>query len=151
MTNLVAYSTASAPAGIYKQANIDFDISQSVVSGSFGLTWGQDVCKANSYTFTTDTYTQSLVGATINNSTPVFYTTLTTSSEDTLAVINRLPDVIGQQTFNNVNSGLNYVVNSGKYLTLLDCNPYTTVVGFLLQENGSYLLQENGDRLILNF
>ncbi len=52
MTNLVAYSTASAPPGIYEQANIWFDISQSVTSGSYGLTWGQDVCNSNSYTIT---------------------------------------------------------------------------------------------------
>lgn len=151
MTNLVAYSTASAPSGYYKQGNIVFDISQSAASGSFGLTWGQDVCRANSYTFITDTYTQSLVGATINASTPIFYTTATTSSADTLAVINRLPDVIGQQTFNNLNSALNWVSGSGVYITLKDCDIYTSSIGFLLQENGSYLLQENGDRIILNF
>jgi len=151
VTNLVAYSTASAPSGIYKQANIDFDISQSVTSGSFGLTWGQDVCKANSYTFITDTYTQSLAGGTINDSTPIFYITTTTSSTDTLAIINRLPDVINQQTFTDVDSALNWISNSGKYITLLDCNIYTSSVSFLLQENGSYLLQENGDKIILTF
>jgi len=151
VTNLVAYSTASAPPGIYEQANIWFDISQSVASGSYGLTWGLDICRANSYTFITDTYTQSLVGATINDSTPIFYTTATTSSADTLAVINRLPDVIGQQTFTNINSALNWVSGSGRYITLFECELYTSSVSFLLQENGSYLLQENGDRLILNF
>ena len=151
MTNLVAYSTASAPPNIYEQANIWFDISQSVVSGSYGLTWGQDVCKANSYTFITDTYTQSLAGGTINDSTPIFYITTTTSSTDTLAIINRLPDVINQQTFTDVDSALNWISNSGKYITLLDCNIYTSSVSFLLQENGSYLLQENGDKIILTF
>jgi hypothetical protein len=151
VTNLVAYSTASAPPNIYEQANIWFDISQSVVSGSYGLTWGQDVCKANSYTFITDTYTQSLAGGTINDSTPIFYITTTTSSTDTLAIINRLPDVINQQTFTDVDSALNWISNSGKYITLLDCNIYTSSVSFLLQENGSYLLQENGDKIILTF
>jgi len=151
VTNLVAYSTASAPPNIYEQANIWFDISQSVSSGSYGLIWGQDVCRANSYTFITDTYTQSLAGGTINVSTPIFYTTATTNSVDTLAVINRLPDVVNQQFFTNINSALNWVSGSGKYITLLDCDLYTSSVSFLLQENGSYLLQENGDRLILNF
>ena len=150
MTNLVAYSTASAPVGYYKQGNIIFDISQSATSGSFGLTWGQDIANNNSYTFITDTYTQSLVGANINNSTPIFYVTATTSSADILAVANKLPDVIGQQTFTNANSALNWISGSGKYITLLDGNLYTSSVYFLLQENGSYLLQENGDRMILN-
>jgi hypothetical protein len=151
VTNLVAYSTASAPPGIYEQANIWFDISQSVSSGSYGLIWGQDVYKINSYTFITDTYTQSLAGGTINNSTPIFYTTATTSSVDTLAVINRLPDVVNKLFFTNVNSALNWISESGKYITLLDGNLYTSSVSFLLQENNSYLLQENGDRIILNF
>jgi len=151
VTNLVAYSTASAPSNIYEQANIWFDISQSIASGSYGLIWGQDVCRVNSYTFITDTYTQSLAGATINSSTPLFYTTATTSSADTLATINKLPDVVNKQTFTNVNSALNWVSGSGKYITLQDCDIYTSSVSFLLQENGSYLLQENGDRIILNF
>ena len=151
MTNLVAYSTASAPPGIYENTDIWFDISQSISSGSYGLTWGQDVCRANSYTFITNTYTQSLVGATINASAPLFYTTATTSSSDTLATINRLPDVINQQVFTNINSALNWVSGSGKYITLFECEIYTGSVSFLLQENDSYLLQENGDRLILNF
>jgi len=150
VTNLVAYSSASAPVGYYEQGNIIFDISQSATSGSFGLTWGQDIATSNSYTFITDTYTQSLIGATINNSAPIFYTTATTSSADVLAVANRLPDVIGQQIFTNANSALNWISGSGKYITLLDGNLYTASVYFLLQENGSYLLQENGDRLILN-
>lgn len=150
MTNLVAYSTASAPSGYYKQGNIVFDISQSASSGSFGLTWGQDVFKNNSYTFITDTYTQSLAGANINNSIPIFYVTATTSSTDVLAVINKLPGVIGQQTFTNINSALNWVSGSGQYITLLNGDLYTSSVYFLLQQNNSYLLQENGDRLILN-
>ena len=62
-----------------------------------------------------------------------------------------MPDVVNQQFFTNVNSALNWVSGSGKYITLLDGNLYTSSVSFLLQENGSYLLQENGDRIILNF
>lgn len=150
MNNLVAYSTASAPVGIYKQANIDFDISQSVVSGSYGLTWGQDVCRINSFTFITDTYTQSLVGATINASTPIFYTTVTTSSADTLAIINRLPDVINKQNFTYINTAMGYVSGSGRYLTLIDCDIYDFPAN-LLQENGYYLLQEDNSLIVLNF
>lgn len=150
MTNLVAYSTASAPSGYYKQGNIVFDISQSAASGSFGLTWGQDVCRANSYTFITDTYTQSLVGATINASTPIFYTTTTTSSTDTLAVINRLPDVINSQSFTYINTAMGYVSGSGKYLTLIDCDIYDFPAN-LLQEDGYYLLQEDNSLIVLNF
>ena len=150
MTNLVAYSTSSAPPGIYEQANIWFDISQSVASGSYGLTWGLDICRANSYTFITDTYTQSLVGATINDSTPIFYSTATTSSTDTLAVINRLPDVIGQQTFTYINTALGWVSSSGKYITLYTCSIYDYPAN-LLQEDGFYLLQENNSLIILNF
>jgi hypothetical protein len=150
VTNLVAYSTASAPSGIYEYANIWFDISQSITSGSYGLTWGQDVCNSNSYTFITDTYTQSLVGATINDSTPIFYSTATTSSADTLAVINRLPDVIGQQTFTYINTALGWVSGSGKYITLYTCSIYDYPAN-LLQEDGFYLLQENNSLIILNF
>ena len=150
MTNLVAYSTASTPSGYYKQGNIVFDISQSAASGSFGLTWGQDVCRANSYTFITDTYTQSLVGATINASTPIFYTTTTTSSTDTLAVINRLPDVINSQSFTYINTAMGYVSGSGKYLTLIDCDIYDFPAN-LLQEDGYYLLQEDNSLIVLNF
>ena len=150
MTNLVAYSTASAPSGYYKQGNIVFDISQSAASGSFGLTWGQDVCRANSYTFITDTYTQSLVGSTINASTPIFYTTTTTSSTDTLAVINRLPDVINSQSFTYINTAMGYVSGSGKYLTLIDCDIYDFPAN-LLQEDGYYLLQEDNSLIVLNF
>jgi hypothetical protein len=150
VTNLVAYSTASAPSGYYKQGNIVFDISQSAASGSFGLTWGQDVCRANSYTFITDTYTQSLVGATINASTPIFYTTTTTSSTDTLAVINRLPDVINSQSFTYINTAMGYVSGSGKYLTLIDCDIYDFPAN-LLQEDGYYLLQEDNSLIVLNF
>jgi len=150
VTNLVAYSTASAPSGYYKQGNIVFDISQSAASGSFGLTWGQDVCRANSYTFITDTYTQSLVGSTINASTPIFYTTTTTSSTDTLAVINRLPDVINSQSFTYINTAMGYVSGSGKYLTLIDCDIYDFPAN-LLQEDGYYLLQEDNSLIVLNF
>ena len=150
MANLVAYSSASAPLGYYKQGNIVFDISQSATSGAFGLTWGLDVVKDNSYTFITDTYTQSLVGANINTGKPIFYITATTGSTDVLAVANKLPDVIGQHTFTNANSALNWISGSGKYITLQDGNLYTSSVYFLLKEDGSYLLQENGDRIILD-
>jgi hypothetical protein len=56
-----------------------------------------------------------------------------------------------QTAFTNENTALNWVQNSGKYITLFTCSLYTGSIPFLLQEDGSYILQENGDRIILNF
>lgn len=150
MSNLVAFSlSGSTILGTYQQGNVAYATSSSIGSGSYGLTWGYEVCAIGGYTFITDSYTQSLSPS--SSATPIFYISTTTSSVDILNTINALPDRVNQTPFTNENTAINWVQNSGKYITLLTCSLFTGSIPFLLQENGSYLLQENGDRIILNF
>jgi hypothetical protein len=150
MSNLVAFSlSGSIIPGAYQQGNIAYATASAIGSGSSNLTWGYEVCAVGGYTFITDSYTQSLSPS--SSATPIFYISATTSSNDILNTINALPDRINQTAFTNENTAINWVQNSGKYITLLTCNLFTGSIPFLLQENGSYLLQENGDRIILNF
>jgi len=119
LPNLVAYSTASAPSGIYEQGDIWFDIDNTITSGSYNLTWGNDAYTSAGYTFITNTYTQSLAGGTINNSTPIFFVSQTTQSADVLNIINRLPDRYLQTPFTDMDVALEWIQSSGKYMTLL--------------------------------
>jgi hypothetical protein len=150
MSNLVAFSlSGSIIPGTYQVGNVAYATASAVGSGSSNLTWGYEVCAINGYTFISDSYTQSLSPS--SSATPIFYTSATTSSADILNTINGLPDRRNQTKFTNENTALNWVQNSGKYVTLFTCSLFTGSIPFLLQENGSYLLQENGDRIILNF
>jgi hypothetical protein len=150
MSNLVAFSlSGSIIPGAYQQGNIAYATASSIGSGSSNLTWGYEVCAIGGYTFITDSYTQSFSPS--SSATPIFYTSATTSSNDILDTINALPDRVNQTAFTNENTAINWVQNSGKYVTLLTCSLFTGSIPFLLQEDGFYLLQENGDRIILNF
>jgi len=152
MDNLTSYNyNLSTPtSGAYEEGNVSYATASFIGSGSFGLTWGYEVCSLNGYTFITDSYTQSYAPLS-SSATPLFYVTSTTNSVDVLNTINRLPDRINQIPFTNENTAINWVQNSGKYITLLTCSLFTGSTPFLLQEDGFYLLQENGDRIILNF
>jgi hypothetical protein len=147
--NLVAFSlSGSIIPGTFQQGNIAYATSSVIESGSYNLIWGDEAYSVNGYTFITDSYTQSFSPS--SSATPLFYISQTTSSEDILSAVNRLPDRIDQPPFTNSNSALNWVSGSGKYVTLLTGNLYTSSISFLLQTNNFYLLQTNGDRLILN-
>lgn len=150
MSNLTSFNLnlSTATSGTVDVGNVSYATASFVGSGSFGLTWGSEVCAINGYTFISDSYTQSYSPS--GTATPLFYNSSTTSSEDVLNTINRLPDRRGQIPFTNENTALNWIQNSGKYITLITCSVYTGSISFLLQTNGSYLLQTNGDRLILN-
>jgi hypothetical protein len=150
MDNLTSYNyNLSTPtSGAYEEGNVSYATASFIGSGSFGLTWGYEVCSLNGYTFITDSYTQSY--SLSSSANPLFYVTATTSSADILDTINRLPDRINQTPFTNANSALNWISGSGKYITIVTGSIYTGSISFLLQSNGSYLLQTNGDRLILN-
>ena len=150
MSNLVAFSlSGSTIPGVFQIGNVAYATASAIGSGSSNLTWGYEVCAIGGYTFITDSYTQSISPS--SSASPVFYTSATTGSNDVLSTINRLPDRVNQTPFTNENTALNWVQNSGKYITLFTCSLYTGSIPFLLQENGSYILQENGDRIILNF
>ena len=150
MSNLVAFSlSGSIIPGAFQVGNVAYATSSTIGSGSSNLTWGYEVCSINGYTFITDSYTQSLSPS--SSATPLFYTSTSTSSADILNTINALPDRVTQPSFNNENTAINWVQNSGKYITLFTGSLYTGSISFLLQEDGFYLLQENGDRIILNF
>jgi hypothetical protein len=149
MSNLVAFSlSGSIIPGAFQVGNVAYATSSAIGSGSSNLTWGYNTNNNEGYTFITDSYTQSFSPSSL--ATPIFYLSPTTSSIDILNTINRLPDRINQTPFTNANSALNWVNESGKYVTLLTGSIYTGSISFLLQTNGSYLLQTNGDRLILN-
>jgi len=150
MSNLVAFSlSGSIIPGAFQVGNVAYATSSAIGSGSSNLTWGYEVCAIGGYTFITDSYTQSLSPS--SSATPLFYTSTSTSSLDILNTVNALPDRVKQPAFTNENTALNWVQDSGKYITLLTCSLFTDSIPFLLQEDGFYLLQENGDRLILNF
>jgi len=150
MSNLVAFSlSGSVIPGTYQVGNVAYATASAIGSGSSNLTWGYEVCAIGGYTFITDSYTQSLSPSA--SASPLFYTSTSTSSADILNTVNALPDRVNQPAFNNENTAINWVQNSGKYITLFTCSLYTGSIPFLLQENGSYILQENGDRIILNF
>jgi len=150
MSNLVAFSlSGSTIPGAFQIGNVAYATASAIGSGSSGLTWGYEVCAIGGYTFITDSYTQSYSPS--SSATPIFYVSATTGSTDVLNTINALPDRVNQTAFTNENTAINWVQNSGKYITLFTCSLYTGSIPFLLQENGSYILQENGDRLILNF
>ena len=149
MSNLVAFSlSGSIIPGAFQVGNVAYATASAIGSGSSNLTWGYNTNNNEGYTFITDSYTQSFSPS--SSATPIFYLSPTTSSIDILNTINRLPDRINQTPFTNANSALNWVNESGKYVTLLTGSIYTGSISFLLQTNGSYLLQTNGDRLILN-
>jgi hypothetical protein len=140
--NLVAYSTASAPSGIYERGDIWFDIDNTITSGSYDLIWGNDAYTSAGYTFITNTYTQSLVGATINNSTPIFYVSQTTQSSNVLNTINLLPDRYLETPFTDVDTALLWVQSSGKYMTLLSGSiqypPATRILALDAGNSASY-------------
>jgi hypothetical protein len=149
MSNLLAFSlSGSIIPGAFQVGNVAYATASAIGSGSSNLTWGYNTNNNEGYTFITDSYTQSFSPS--SSATPIFYLSPTTSSIDILNTINRLPDRINQTPFTNANSALNWVNESGKYVTLLTGSIYTGSISFLLQTNGSYLLQTNGDRLILN-
>ena len=142
MSNLVAFSlSGSTIPGAFQVGNVAYATASAIGSGSSNLTWGYEVCAIDGYTFITDSYTQSFSPSV--SASPLFYTSATTSSADVLNTINALPDRINQTQFTNENTALNWVQNSGKYITLLTCSIYSGSI--------SFLLQENGDRIILNF
>jgi len=148
MSDLVAFSlSGSTIPGAFQVGNIAYATSSAIVSGSSNLAWGYRPPAEDRYTFISDSYTQSLSNST--EATPLFFISPSTNPSDVLDTINRLPDRINQTSFTNVNSALNWVSGSGKYVTLITGSIYTGSVSFLLQANGSYLLQANGDRLIL--
>lgn len=149
MSNLVAFSlSGSIIPGAFQIGNIAYATASAIGSGSSNLNWGYNVDNINGYTFITDSYTQSISPS--SSALPIFYISPTTSSTTVLNTINGLPDRINQTPFTNVNSALNWVSGSGRYVTLATGSIYTGSVSFLLQQNNSYLLQTNGDRLILN-
>lgn len=150
MSNLVAFSlSGSVIPGAFQVGNVAYATASFIGSGSSGLRWGYEYCAIGGYTFISDSYTQSISPS--SSATPIFFVSPTTSSADILNTINHLPDRRNQTPFTNENTAINWVQNSGKYITLVTCSLFTGSIPFLLQENGSYLLQENGDRIILNF
>jgi hypothetical protein len=150
MSNLVAFSlSGSVIPGTFQVGNVAYATASLIGSGSYNKTWGYEYCNIIGYTFISDSYTQSISPS--SSATPIFFTSATTSSIDVLNTINELPDRRNQTQFTNINSALNWVSGSGKYITLYTCSIYSGSTSFLLQENNSYLLQENGDRIILNF
>lgn len=149
MSNLVAFSlSGSTIPGAYQQGNIAYATASAIGSGSSNLIWGYEVCAIGGYTFITDSYTQSLSPS--SSSTPIFYTSISTSSLDILNTINALPDRVHQTSFTYINTALGWVSGSGKYITLYTCSIYDYPAN-LLQEDGYYLLQEDNSLIILNF
>ena len=149
MSNLVAFSlSGSTIPGAFQVGNVAYATASAIGSGSSELVWGYEDYSVDGYTFITDSYTQSYSPS--STATPIFYISTTTSSVDILNTINALPDRVGQTQFTNINTALNWVSGSGKYVTLITGSIYSGSISFLLQTNGFYLLQTNGDRLILN-
>jgi hypothetical protein len=150
MSNLTSFNLnlSTATSGTVDVGNVSYATASFVGSGSFGLTWGSEVCAVNGYTFLTDSYTQSY--SLSSSGTPLFYVTATTGSTDTVDTINRLPDRRGQISFTYINTALGWISGSQKYITLYTCSVYDYSAN-LLQEDGFYLLQQDGSKIILNF
>ena len=150
MSNLTSFNLnlSTATSGTVDVGNVSYATASFVGSGSFGLTWGAEVCAVNGYTFLTDSYTQSYSPS--SSATPLFYVTATTGSTDTVDTINRLPDRRGQIPFTYINTALGWISGSEKYITLYTCSVYDYPAN-LLQEDGYYLLQQDGSKIILNF
>jgi len=150
MSNLTSFNLnlSTATSGTVDVGNVSYATASFIGSGSFGLTWGAEVCAVNGYTFLTDSYTQSYSPS--SSATPLFYVTATTGSTDTVDTINRLPDRKGQTPFTYINTALGWVSGSEKYITLYTCSVYDYPAN-LLQEDGYYLLQQDGSKIILNF
>lgn len=149
MGRLTAYNSGSDIPGVYNHADLARNISGSgITSGSYELDWRHGVCDVDRFSYVTQTYTQSRAEGTVEDSTPIFYLSQT-SSTDTLDVINRLPDRVAETPFTYNNTALNWVSGSGKYITLLDCEVYDFPMD-LLQEDGSYLLQEDNSNIKLD-
>ena len=150
MSNLTAFNLdlATPTSGAFEIGNISYATSSFIGSGSFDLTWGQEVCAIDGYTFITDSYTQSYSPS--ESATPIFYITSTTNFTDVLNVINRLPDRVNQPQFTYINTALGWISGSEKYITLYTCSIYS-YPATLLQENDFYLLQEDGNEITLNF
>jgi hypothetical protein len=153
MSNLTSFNLnlSTVTSGTVDVGNISYATASFVGSGSFGLTWGSEVCAVNGYTFLTDSYTQSYSPS--SSASPLFYVSATTGSDDVLYTINRLPDRRGQTPFTNANAALEWVYDSQKYITLFTCSVFNfnQLGNFLLQENGFHLLQQDGSKIILNF
>jgi hypothetical protein len=150
MSNLTSFNLnlSTETSGTVDVGNVSYATASFVGSGSFGLTWGSEVCAVNGYTFLTDSYTQSY--SLSSSGTPLFYVTATTGSTDTVDTINRLPDRRGQISFTYINTALGWISGSQKYITLYTCSVYDYSAN-LLQEDGFYLLQQDGSKIILNF
>lgn len=149
MSNLVAFSlSGSTIPGTFQVGNVAYATASIIGSGSYNLTWGYEVCAIGGYTFLSDSYTQSISPS--SSATPIFYTSVTTGSNDVLNVINALPDRINQLSFTYINTALGWVSGSGKYITLYTCSIYDYPAN-LLQEDGFYLLQEDNSLIVLNF
>jgi len=150
MGNLTSfnYNLDTTTSGAVEEGNVSYATASYIGSGSFGLTWGQEVCAINGYTFLTDSYTQSY--SPTESATPIFYVTATTQSVDVLGIINRLPYRITQPPFTYINTALKWISGSGEYLTLYTCSIYDYPAD-LLQEDGNYLLQENTSNIKLEF
>jgi len=150
MSNLTAfnYNLETPTSGAFEEGNVSYATASYIGSGSFGLTWGYEVCAISGYTFITDSYTQSY--STTSSATPLFYIAATTTSIDVLNTINRLPDRIYQTPFTYINTALGWVSGSEKYITLYTCSIYDYPAN-LLQEDGYYLLQEDNSLIVLNF
>jgi len=130
MSNLTSFNLnlSTATSGTINVGNVSYATASFVNSGSFGLTWGEEVYAVDGYTFITDSYTQSLSPSSSAN--PLFYLSTTTNSVDILNVINRLPDRVNQTSFTNKNTALNWVSGSGKYVTLLNGGLYTGSISY---------------------
>ena len=148
--NLTAfnYNLDTTTSGAVEDGNVSYATASYIESGSFGLTWGYEVCAISGYTFITDSYTQSY--SPTSSATPLFYVTATTTSADVLNTINRLHDRITQTPFTYINTALNWISGSDKYITLYTCSVYDYSAN-LLQEDGSYLLQEDNSLIELEF
>lgn len=150
MTDLAAFNLfqQTPTSGSWNVGNISQATASFIGSGSFGLTWGYEVCAINGYVFVTDSFTQSYAPSSSGN--PIFYVATTTGSSDVLNVINGLPDRRNYEQFTYINTALGWVSGSQKYITLYTCSileyPFN-----LLQEDGNLLLQENLSNIILNY
>jgi len=150
MSNLTSFNLnlSTATSGTVDVGNVSYATASFVESGSFSLTWGNEVCAVSGYTFLTDSYTQSYSPS--SSASPLFYVSATTGFTDTLDTINRLPDRINEIAFTYINTALGWVSGSEKYITLYTCSVYNYPAN-LLQEDGFYLLQQDGSKIMLNF
>ena len=106
-------TTNGFSVGATKRATIGLNTGTSLVSGN---NWWNGVDVSTQYLIYSDTFSQGQ--APITTARPTAWTTPDLTDASLLALINTLPDRVGQVPFTDINVALQWLQNSEKYFLI---------------------------------